>query len=107
MERTLVVSPRSERLGIATPKFPCGAGFDDPQRFAALDLEYQGYVIPQGDVTMQTPVGQTFVGSSQATQPGGASMTQPGSGGLGQSRAETRPPGDPLRPEPPVTANEF
>ena len=31
-------------------------------RFAALDLTYQGYVTPQGDVNMQTPSGQTFVG---------------------------------------------
>ncbi len=31
-------------------------------RFAALDLAYQGYVTPQGDVRMQTPSGQTFVG---------------------------------------------
>jgi len=31
-------------------------------RFAALDLTYQGYVTPQGDVNMTTPAGQTFVG---------------------------------------------
>ena len=31
-------------------------------RFAALNLTYQGYVTPQGDVRMQTPAGQTFVG---------------------------------------------
>lgn len=31
-------------------------------QFAALDLTYQGYVTPQGDVRMQTPAGQTFVG---------------------------------------------
>ena len=31
-------------------------------QFAALDLTYQGYVTPQGDVNMQTPAGQTFVG---------------------------------------------
>jgi hypothetical protein len=30
--------------------------------FAALDLTYQGYVTPQGDVRMQTPDGRTFVG---------------------------------------------
>ena len=31
-------------------------------RFAALDLTYQGYVTPQGDVTMQTPADQTLTG---------------------------------------------
>ena len=31
-------------------------------RFAALDLTYQGYVTPQGEVRMQSPAGQTFVG---------------------------------------------
>jgi hypothetical protein len=31
-------------------------------RLAALDLAYHGYVTPQGDVNMQTPAGQTFVG---------------------------------------------
>jgi hypothetical protein len=31
-------------------------------RFAALDLTYQGYVTQQGEVRMQTPSGQTFVG---------------------------------------------
>jgi len=31
-------------------------------RFAALDLNFQGYVTPQGELKMQTPTGQTFVG---------------------------------------------
>jgi hypothetical protein len=31
-------------------------------RFAALDITYQGYVTPQGEVRMQSPAGQTFVG---------------------------------------------
>jgi hypothetical protein len=31
-------------------------------RFAALDLSFQGYVTPQGDLRMQAPTGQTFVG---------------------------------------------
>jgi hypothetical protein len=31
-------------------------------RFAALDLDFQGYVTPQGELRMQAPTGQTFVG---------------------------------------------
>jgi hypothetical protein len=31
-------------------------------RFAALDISYQGYVTPQGEVRMQSPEGRTFVG---------------------------------------------
>ena len=31
-------------------------------RFAALDLSFQGYVTPQGELRMQAPTGQTFVG---------------------------------------------
>jgi hypothetical protein len=31
-------------------------------RFAALDLEFQGYVTPQGELRMQAPTGQTFEG---------------------------------------------
>ena len=31
-------------------------------RFAALDLNFQGYVTQQGDLRMQAPTGQTFVG---------------------------------------------
>ena len=31
-------------------------------RFAALDITYQGYVTPQGDVTMQSSAGQTLTG---------------------------------------------
>ena len=35
---------------------------DGVARFAALDLEFQGYVTPQGEVRMQAATGQTFVG---------------------------------------------
>jgi hypothetical protein len=31
-------------------------------RFAALDLDFQGYVTPQGELRMQAPTGQTFAG---------------------------------------------
>jgi hypothetical protein len=31
-------------------------------RFAALDLNFQGYVTPQGELRMQAPTGQTFEG---------------------------------------------
>ena len=31
-------------------------------RFAALNLDFQGYVTPQGELRMQAPTGQTFVG---------------------------------------------
>ena len=31
-------------------------------RFAALDLNFQGYVTQQGELRMQAPTGQTFVG---------------------------------------------
>ena len=31
-------------------------------RFAALDLNFQGYVTSQGELRMQAPTGQTFVG---------------------------------------------
>jgi len=51
--------------GSQCPNFPVAPALairNGTARFAALDLEYQGYVTPQGDVTMQTPAGQTFVG---------------------------------------------
>jgi len=35
-------------------------------RFAALDLDFQGYVTPQGELRMQAPTGQTFVGQIDA-----------------------------------------
>jgi hypothetical protein len=35
-------------------------------RFAALDITYQGYVTPQGQVSMQAPDGRTFVGQIDA-----------------------------------------
>src|SRR5262249_53393288 len=47
------------------PNFPVAPALTIHNRiaqFAALDLSYQGYVTPQGDVRMQTPAGQTFVG---------------------------------------------
>ncbi len=31
-------------------------------RFAALDLDFQGYVTPQGQLNMRAPTGQTFDG---------------------------------------------
>jgi len=31
-------------------------------QFAALDLQFQGYVTPQGQLNMQAPTGQTFQG---------------------------------------------
>jgi hypothetical protein len=51
--------------GSNCPNFPVAPALtiqNGVARFAALDLTYQGYVTPQGDVTMQTPAGQTFVG---------------------------------------------
>ena len=47
------------------PNFPVAPALtihNGVARFAALDLTYQGYVTPQGDVTMQTPTGQTLTG---------------------------------------------
>jgi len=35
---------------------------DGVARFAALGLDFQGYVTPQGELRMQVPTGQTFVG---------------------------------------------
>ena len=51
--------------GSGCPNFPVAPALtinNGVARFAALDLTYQGYVTPQGDVRMQTPAGQTFVG---------------------------------------------
>jgi len=51
--------------GSGCPNFPVAPALtisNGVARFAALDLAYQGYVTPQGDVNMQTPSGQTFVG---------------------------------------------
>ena len=51
--------------GSGCPNFPVAPALtirNGVARFAALDLEYQGYVTPQGDVTMQTPAGQTLTG---------------------------------------------
>jgi hypothetical protein len=47
------------------PNFPVAPALtirNGVARFAALDLTYQGYVTPQGDVNMQTADGRTFVG---------------------------------------------
>jgi hypothetical protein len=51
--------------GSGCPNFPVAPALtihNGVAQFAALDLTYQGYVTPQGDVNMQTPAGQTFVG---------------------------------------------
>ena len=51
--------------GSRCPNFPVAPALtiqNGVARFAALDLTYQGYVTLQGDVRMQTPSGQTFVG---------------------------------------------
>ena len=51
--------------GSNCPNFPVAPALtiqNGVARFAALDLTYQGYVTPQGEVRMQTPSGQTFVG---------------------------------------------
>jgi hypothetical protein len=51
--------------GSQCPNFPVAPALtirNGVAQFAALDLTYQGYVTPQGDVRMQTPAGQTFVG---------------------------------------------
>ena len=51
--------------GSGCPNFPVAPALtihDGVARFAALDLTYQGYVTHQGDVRMQSPAGQTFVG---------------------------------------------
>ena len=51
--------------GSGCPNFPVAPALtiqNGVARFAALDLTYQGYVTPQGEVRMQSPAGQTFVG---------------------------------------------
>jgi len=51
--------------GSGCPNFPVAPALtinNGVARFAALDIEYQGYVTPQGDVTMQSPAGQTLTG---------------------------------------------
>ena len=51
--------------GSQCPNFPVAPALtirNGVAQFAALDLTYTGYVTPQGDVRMQTPAGQTFVG---------------------------------------------
>lgn len=82
-------------------------------QFAALDLRYQGYVSPAGEVIMQNLAGQILVGHIDPYY----KLAGQTIGGCvynavwqrrrqrDQSRRapETRP-GDPLRPKPPVTA---
>ena len=51
--------------GSNCPNFPVAPALtiqNGVARFAALDLTYQGYVTPQGEVRMQTPEGRTFEG---------------------------------------------
>jgi hypothetical protein len=51
--------------GSGCPNFPVAPALtihNGVARFAALDLTYDGYVTPQGDVRMQSPAGQTFTG---------------------------------------------
>src|SRR4029077_3433967 len=56
--------------GSGCPNFPVAPALtirNGVAQFAALDLTYQGYVTPAGDVNMQTPAGQTFVGHIDPT----------------------------------------
>ena len=51
--------------GSGCPNFPVAPALtihNGVAQFAALDVTYQGYVTPQGDVRMQSPSGQTLVG---------------------------------------------
>jgi hypothetical protein len=51
--------------GSNCPNFPVAPALtihNGVAQFAALNLTYQGSVTPQGEVRMQTPEGQTFVG---------------------------------------------
>jgi len=52
--------------GSNCPNFPVAPALtiqNGVARFAALDITYQGYVTPQGEVRMQSPDGQrTFIG---------------------------------------------
>ena len=51
--------------GSGCPNFPVAPALtirNGVAQFAALDVTYQGYVTPQGDVTMQSPAGQTLTG---------------------------------------------
>jgi hypothetical protein len=51
--------------GSGCPNFPVAPALtinNGVARFAALDITYQGYVTPQGDVTMQSSAGQTLTG---------------------------------------------
>jgi len=51
--------------GSGCPNFPVAPALtihNGVAQFAALDVTYQGYVTPQGDVTMQSPSGQTLTG---------------------------------------------
>src|SRR5262249_29785904 len=51
--------------GSGCPNFPVAPALtinNGVARFAALDITFQGYVTPQGDVTMESASGQTLVG---------------------------------------------
>jgi hypothetical protein len=51
--------------GSGCPNFPVAPALtihNGVAQFAALDITYQGNVTPQGDVTMQSPAGQTLTG---------------------------------------------
>ena len=51
--------------GSGCPNFPVAPALtinNGVARFAALDITYDGYVTPQGDVRMQSPAGQTLTG---------------------------------------------
>ena len=51
--------------GSGCPNFPVAPALtinNGVARFAALDITYQGYVTPQGDVAMETPSGDTLTG---------------------------------------------
>jgi hypothetical protein len=55
--------------GSNCPNFPVAPALriqNGMARFDALDLTYQGYVTPQGEVRMQAPDGRTFVGQIDA-----------------------------------------
>ena len=55
--------------GSGCPNFPVAPHLtieNGVARFAALDITYQGYVTPQGEVRMQSPAGQTFVGQNRS-----------------------------------------
>jgi hypothetical protein len=55
--------------GSGCPNFPVAPALtihNGVAQFAALDVTYQGYVTPEGAVTMQSPSGQTLTGQIDA-----------------------------------------